>query len=223
MTNVNGTHDEGGILASMTARSDEFAPLRALRSPAEIQDFLDRLPINHEKKGETCMSPARALLEAKAHCLEGAFIGALALSFQGHPPLILNFRTLDKDEDHAVALYRVNGYYGALSKTNHPVLRYRDPVYRSVRELALSYFHEYFMFEDGEKTLRSYSRPMNLRRFGKKWMTAEEDLWPIAYALADAPHSLIAPKANLRALRTATAFERRAASAVEWKKSHPST
>jgi hypothetical protein len=197
--------------------------LQKLTTPQLIQEFLDALPINHEKNGETCYSPRMVLRERKAHCLEGAFLAATALMVQGMPPLIMNFRTLDKDEDHAVALFKQNGYWGALSKTNHPILRYRDPVYRTVRELAMSYFHEYFMFENGEKTLRAYSRPVNLRRFGTKWITSEKDLWDMAYALADAPHLPMVPKKNLKALRPAPAFERTAVAAVEWKKRDPRT
>lgn len=202
---------------------EELRILHGLATPQKVQDFLDALPINHEKSGETCFSPRRVLAERKAHCLEGAMLAAVALWLKGHPPLLVNFRTAGDDDDHAVALFKVNGHFGALSKTNHPVLRYRDPVYRTVRELALSYFHEYFMFGTGVKTLRAYSRPVNLRRFGTRWVTSGEDLWHMAHALADAPHFKLVPRANLRHLRDAVPFERTAMDRVEWDAADPRT
>ncbi|MBI5077959.1 MAG: hypothetical protein HZB11_01145 [Candidatus Yonathbacteria bacterium] len=119
--------------------------LSRLNTPQKIQDFLDSLPQNHEKNGETCMSPSRVLKEKKAHCIEGAMLAATALWLSGEKPLIMSFKVSRGDEDHIVALYKKNGYWGAISKTNHAVLRFRDPIYRTTRELALSYFHEYFL------------------------------------------------------------------------------
>src|SRR3989344_7323650 len=119
----------------------ELRILQKLTTPAKIQDFLDSLPMNHEKKGETHMSPRRVLCEKKAHCIEGALLAAVALWLHGEPPIIMNLSSrLGKgDVDHVVALYKRNGYWGAISKTNHSVLRFRDPIYRTPRELALSY------------------------------------------------------------------------------------
>lgn len=197
----------------------DYRTLRALNTPQKIQDFLDTLPINHEKQGETCLSPRSVLSEKKAHCLEGALLAAVALWIHGEKPLVMNFKTTPNDEDHAVTLFRRNGLWGALSKTNHAMLRYRDPAYRSIRELAMSYFHEYYMLEDGKKTLRAYSTPVNVKRFGTAWITAEENIWTVADALADAPHTPLLTPTALRALRPATRFERTAFRAVEWPKS----
>jgi hypothetical protein len=197
--------------------------LRALRTPERIQAFLDALPINHEKRGETCFSPASVLRKRKAHCLEGALLAATALMLAGERPLLMNLMTGPGDDDHAVALFRRNGLWGALSKTNHAVLRYRDPIYRTPRELALSYFHEYFLGTTGRKTLRAYSLPFNLRRFGTRWTTSEKDLWPIAYALRGAPHLPIAPKKALANARRASAFERAVMEHAEWKRSDKRT
>ena len=196
--------------------------LRKLRTPIAIQDFLDFLPINHEKHGETCMSPSQVLKMKKAHCLEGAVLAAAALSLHGHKPLLMNLKSSPGDQDHAVALYRINGYWGAISKTNHAVLRFRDPVYRTIRELALSYFHEYFMNNTGRKTLLAYSKPFNLARF-PNWMTREDELWDIAHALRDAPHELLVPAKNKRHLRKASALERKAGKLIEWEKRNPRT
>ena len=103
----------------------ETAILRRLSTPEKIQDFLDALPINHEKRGDTCMSPRQVLREGKAHCIEGAMLAALALWMHGEEPLLLDLTTLRYDDDHVVALYRRNGFWGAISKTNHAVLRFQ--------------------------------------------------------------------------------------------------
>ena len=198
---------------------EEERILRKLNTPAKIQDFLDSLPMNHEKRGETYLSPRRVLREKKAHCLEGALLAAAALWIRGQEPLLMDFRTLPKDEDHVVALYRINGYWGAISKTNHAILRFRDPIYRTPRELAVSYFNEYYMFETGEKTLREYSTPFNLKRLGTTWITAEEDLLEIAEAVDDARHFPLVPKKNLKHLRRADSMEIRAGRLIEWKPS----
>lgn len=201
----------------------EEALLRKLSTPQKAQDFLDALPINHEKRGETCLSPRCVLREMKAHCLEAALVGGVALWLAGEKPLLMSLRTSPGDQDHAVVLFRADGLWGALSKTNHAVLRYRDPIYRSPRELALSYFHEYFLYEGGRKTLRAYSKPVNLKRFGTRWVTSEENVWNVADALADAPHLPIAPPEALRRLRPASRFERDVFERSEWEESNPRT
>ena len=179
----------------------ELHVLRKLKTPKHIQDFLETLPINFEKEGDTFMSPVRVLREKKAHCLEGAVFAAAALARRGHPPLLLDLETTLKDESHVVAIFRERGRFGAVSKTNHAVLRYRDPVYRSVRELAVSYFHEYFL-DSGEKTLRSYGT-LNLTRFNRRnWTTDEKDLWYIESALVNARHFPIVTPAVASALPT---------------------
>ena len=197
--------------------------LRRLDSPQKIQDFLDRLPINFEKRGETHYSPRRVLRERKAHCIEGALLAAAALWLHGEKPLLLDLKTKLLDDEHVVALFRRNSHWGAISKTNHAVVRYRDPVYRTVRELALSYFHEYFRDSDGLKTLVSYSRPFDLRTLGESWVTAEEGLWHLDDALNAVPHQPFVPKANARLIRRATTFKRRVLNAREWSPRNPRT
>ncbi|MBI4089011.1 hypothetical protein HY415_02855 [Candidatus Kaiserbacteria bacterium] len=203
----------------------EYAALARLTTPAKIQDFLDSLPMNWEKKGDTHMSPRRALRERKAHCIEGALLAAATLWLHGEPPLIMNIsaRLGKGDDDHVVALYRRGGRYGAISKTNHATIRFRDPVYRTPRELALSYFHEWFLNTTGEKTLECYSKPLDLRRFGADWLTAKKDLWHIADALSALPHYFLVPKGNWRHVRKADPMELKAGRLIEWPKSHPRT
>jgi hypothetical protein len=195
--------------------------LRKLSSPQKIQDFLDGIPINLEIDGYTYMSPRRVLRARKAHCLEGALLAAAAYAYHGGRPMLLDFQAAYDDEDHVVALYQENGHWGAISKTNHPGLRYRDPIYRSMRDLAASYFHEYYMW-DGRKSLRFYSRPFDLARYAPEtWVTAMQDLDSLAAALDRSPHIPLVPKGNLRKLRRASAFEIRASSAVEWPQDIP--
>lgn len=201
----------------------ELSVLKRLNAPHKIQDFLDTLPINFEKGGDTCMSPRRVLREKKAHCIEGALLAATALWMHGQRPLLLDFKTTPEDEDHVVALYKQGDFWGAISKTNHAMLRFRDPIYRSIRELALSYFHEYFMLETGQKTLKSFSRPFSLKRFGTKWLTSEKNLWYIAEALDRSPHSLAVPKKNRAHIRRISKIEREAFRLTEWTKKNPST
>jgi len=194
----------------------ETAILRKLSTPRKIQDFLDRLPINFEKHGDTHMSPRRVLRERKAHCVEGALLAATALWMRGTPPLLLDLKTIEFDDEHVVALFKENGRWGAISKTNHAVVRYRDPIYKSVRELAVSYYHEYFRDHDGLKTLFSFSRPFDLRTLGDYWVTAEQDLWELDDVLNRVPHYRFLPKKNEHLIRRATPFERRVLNAREW-------
>ena len=201
----------------------EFSLLHSLSTPEKIQDFLDALPRNNEKEGHTCASPRVILREKKAHCIEGAYIAALALWMHGERPLLLDLKASHGDDDHVVALYKRNGYFGAISKTNHPVLRFRDPIYRTLRELALSYFHEYCLLSDGRKTLRSYSRPFSLKRFGTEWITREGDLWDIASELDQSKHYAIVPAGNEQYLRPASGIERKAAGIFEWPMKDPRT
>jgi hypothetical protein len=196
---------------------DELAVLRKLSTPIKIQDYLDSLPINFEKRGETLLSPRRVLREGKAHCIEGALLAATALMLAGEKPLLLDLKTLASDDEHVVALYKRNGRWGAISKTNHATVRFRDPIYKSVRELAASYFHEYFLDSTGVKTLRNYSGPINLNQFGTGWITAEEDLWNISEALDAVPHFKLFPSENGRFLRKADAMERKAGGLHEWE------
>lgn len=196
----------------------ELAVFRKLDTPQRIQDFLDRLPANFEEHGDTCMSPRRVLRERKAHCIEGALLAAAALWLAGDKPLLLDLRSVHPDFDHVVALFRRNGGWGAISKTNHAVLRYREPVYRTVRELAMSYFHEYFL-DDGRKTLRSYSDPFDLSKLkDRSWLTSEKDIWDVATALDDSPHVNILGKGQVRQLRRAHPVEIAAGKLVQWRR-----
>ena len=200
-------------------QKDERAILKRLRTPAKIQDFLDSLPMNHEERGETHRSVREALRVGKAHCIEGALIAAAALMLHGERPLLMDLMA-DKsrydDDDHVVALYKRNGYWGDISKTNHATIRFRDPVYKTLRELALSYFHEWFMNVNGVKTLKSYSRPLNLRRFGDDWLTSSKDLWYLDKALNTLPHYPLLPSKNKKFIRRADAMELKAGRLEEW-------
>ncbi|MES3005617.1 MAG: hypothetical protein V4664_01575 [Patescibacteria group bacterium] len=193
----------------------ELKVLKRLNTPHKIQDFLDTLAINYEKEGETYMSPRRVLRTGKAHCLEGALLAAVALWLNGEDPLILDLKA-PKDEDHVVALYKRNGYWGAISKTNHATVRSRDPIYKTIRELTVSYFHEYFINETGKKTLRSYSRPLNMKKFGTDWITTEDDLWDIPWQLDQLKHFEIFPKKNQKHIRKADMMEKKAGELREW-------
>ncbi len=149
--------------------------------------------------------------------MEGAMLAAAALAFHGERSLVLDLTSSRDDQDHVVALFRRHGAWGAISKTNHAVLRYREPVYRTVRELAMSYFHEYFLQSNGKKTLRSFSRPVDLSRFDRReWMTSEEPVWFVPEYLCDVPHVSILSRAQVASLRRAETIEVRAGAVVEW-------
>ncbi len=199
----------------------EIRLLRRLNTPAKVQDFLNSLRFNFERKGETLRSPLYALRAGEAHCFEGALLGAYILSIHGFRPLILHLQATKEDYDHVIAPFRINGYWGALSKTNHAVLRYREPVYKNIRELVMSYFHEYFL-NNGVKTLRAYSAPLNLNNFEKGWEVLPGDLWGIDEELDKVKHYEIV---NLRysvdgkkvKLRKADKVEIKAGKIVEYK------
>ena len=179
-------------MATFTAA--ERAIFRRIRTPEKIQRFLDDLAYNKEPDGDTCRSPRRVLRDRTAHCMEGALLAAAALREAGHPPLLLDLEAV-RDDDHVLAIFRQNGCWGAVAKSNYSGLRYREPVYRSLRELAMSYFEHYYNLRR-EKTLRNYSRPVNLRRFDAiDWMTAEEDVWAVPDYLYTIGHTpLLTPK-----------------------------
>lgn len=166
----------------------ERAVFRRLGAPEKIQRYLDcEVAYNTEADGETCRSPRRVIRDRTAHCMEGALFGAAALRMIGYPPLLLDLAAV-RDDDHVLAIYRQRGRWGAVAKSNYAGLRYREPVYRTLRELAMSYFEHYFN-PRREKTLRGYSRAVNLRRFdGMGWMTAEEDVWAVPEYLCKVAH-----------------------------------
>ncbi len=187
-----------------------------LTTPHKIQDFINRLPMNSsEYRRDTHRSPRDVLRTGRAHCVEGAIFAAAALWYHGQKPLLMDLRALGHDYDHVVALFRRRGLWGAISKTSHAVLRYRDPIYRSPRELALSYFHEYFL-DDGSKTLREFSQPFDLARFGADWVTTADDLWRLIKNLDDSPHERLFPRGTERILRRAESLERKAGKLKEW-------
>ncbi|HXN04644.1 MAG TPA: hypothetical protein VN895_07410 [Candidatus Acidoferrum sp.] len=172
---------------------------RQLNTPAKIQRFLDEIRYNTEVHGETFRSPPRVLADRTANCIEGAVLAAAALRVQGDPPLIMDL-TAVRDEDHVIAVYRKGSLWGAIATSKFTGLRYREPVYRTVRELAMSYFEQYFNLA-GERTLRGYGRPVNLARFDRlHWMTSVEDLWWIAEHLERIPHVPLVPPAAARGL-----------------------
>jgi hypothetical protein len=194
--------------------------LTTLDTPVKIQNYLESIPFNHEEEGETCRSAHEALRHRKAHCLEGAFIACAALKLQGKRPIIVSLKVREDDYDHVVTIYKKGKHFGAMSKTNHAVLGWRDPVYRSIRELVMSYFHEYFLTKNGEKTLRGYSRPINLNRFGTSWITSREPQFPIGIAIARQKHIPLLPRSYVDILRKATPLERASAS-IAWESIKP--
>jgi hypothetical protein len=162
----------------------ELRKLRSLKDPYGIQRFLDDMPYH---LADTAWSPRRALREYTSHCFEGAIFAAAALRANGFPPLVLDFEA-DHDTDHVVAIYRVNGHWGAIAKSNFTGCRFREPVYRSLRELAMSYFNLYCNMRR-ERTLRTFSRPVNLTRFDRlEWMTTEKPIWFIVNYLFEIHH-----------------------------------
>ncbi len=190
---------------------------KKLATPALIQDFLNDFEFNFEEKGETVKSPFFVLKTKKMHCLEGALLGAYILSLHGFKPYLLHLKATLEDYDHVIAPFKTGGLWGALSKTNHAVLRYREPIYKNIHELALSYFHEYFL-DNGQKTLRQYSDLLNLNTFEKGWELMDGDLWGIDEELDKIKHHDILPKYYIKKLRKADKIEIVAGKIVEQKR-----
>lgn len=196
---------------------EEEKILKKLNTGKKIQDFLNRLEINFEEDGETCMSPRKVLRERKAHCIEGAFLAAFCLKLAGKKPLVVDLKTTKDDFEHVLCVFEKDGKWGAISKTNHAVLRYREPIYRDVRELVMSFFHEYFD-NKGRKTLRSFSEPVDLiEKFGTDWITSKENLWEMHDALDKEKHFPILTKKQKWNLRKADKIEIEAGKLVEWE------
>jgi hypothetical protein len=167
----------------------DLRTLRGLKTPVRIQKFIDELTYQY---ANTAWSPQRVLRERKGHCLEGALVAAAALRVQGHPPLLMDLEGI-RDDDHVVALYRQRGLWGGIAKSNFAGLRFRAAVYRTLRELALSYFEHYYNLR-GERTLRSWSRAVNLARLDRQgWMTSEENVWCVPELLIAARHYQLFP------------------------------
>ena len=168
----------------------DLRTLRALNTPAKIQRFLDALTYQY---ADTAWSPQRTLRERKGHCLEGALLAAAALRVNGHPPLLMDLEAVH-DDDHVIALFRERGLWGGIAKSNYAGLRFRAPIYRTLREIALSYFENYYNLR-GERTLRNYSVPVNLERLDSQhWITSEEDVWGVPELLIAARHYPLFPE-----------------------------
>ncbi|UWZ86575.1 hypothetical protein [Occallatibacter riparius] len=190
MPSTNGSRTAFGLAPG------DLRTLRSLNTPARIQRFVDDIQYDY---ADTARSPHRTLRERRGHCLEGALIAAAALRVNGHPPLVMDLEGV-RDDDHVVALYREHGLWGSVAKSNFAGLRFRAPVYRTLRELALSYFEHYYNLR-GERTLRAYSRAVNLARLDRlNWMTAEEDLWCVPELLMAARHYPLFPDKVARKL-----------------------
>lgn len=168
--------------------ASERKTLRRLTTPFRIQQFLDcDVGYNKEPSGPTCFSPRQVMRAGVAHCMEGALFAAAALRACGFPPLLVDLEAV-RDDDHVIAVFRRRGHWGSVAKSNYAGLRFREPVYRTLRELVVSYFEHYYNLA-GEKTLRRYSRPVNLARFDRMgWMTSETDVWAIPEHLCVIPH-----------------------------------
>jgi len=199
----------------------ELKIVRKLSTPHKVQDFLDTMPFNFEEKGETYMSPRSILKANKVHCFEGAVFALLCLTYHGYKNYLLDLKvqkSAKKDSDHTLCIFEMGKHWGAISKTNHSVLRWRDPIYRSPRELAMTYFHEYFL-DTGEKTLESYSTPFDIfRKFGTDWITASDDLDQVAESLDHSLHHAFIPKVNNKLVRKAGNVEVAGAAIQEWQK-----
>jgi hypothetical protein len=194
----------------------EFLALERLSTPQKIQAFLNAVPINHEIGGETVLSVREVLRQRRAHCIEGAMLAAAALWVNGEPPLVMHLDCHQSDFPHVITLFRRHGAWGAISKTNGTPLRYRDPIYRTLRELALSYFHEYFN-KRGHKTLRSYSTPFDMRRLDpEEWITAKKNCWPAHDRITELRHYALISRRQEKLLIKRDAFERKAARMVEY-------
>ena len=181
--------------------SEELALFRTLSRPEKIQQFLDEgLNYNKEPGGPTCRSPRRVLRDRVAHCIEGALLAAAAFRMHGLPPVIVDMEAV-RDDDHLLAVFRHGRFWGAVGKSNYAGLRFREPVFRSLRELVMSYYPFYYNL-DGEFSLRTYSRPVDLRRFdGIGWMTAEKELWAINDYLCEIPHRRLLTAGQVRKRR----------------------
>lgn len=194
----------------------EARVLKRLNTPQKIQTFIEKLPPNFELKGDTCMSPRRVLRTRTCHCAEGAVLAVAILIYHGKPAWLIDMQSLPSDHDHIVAVFRERGLWGAISKTNHAVLRWRDPIYRTPRELMMSYAHEYNL-NFGKKSLLAFSKPFSLGRFApRRWLIAEEELYWLMDAIDESPHVPVAPRHALRKRRRTTRVELKSQDVTEW-------
>lgn len=197
----NGTRQsKNGTLnhsrANFRLSPEDLRTLRTVKTPAQIQKLVDSLQYQY---ANTAFSPHRVLRERKGHCMEGALLAAAALRVNGYPPLLMDLEAVH-DDDHVIAVYRERGLWGGIAKSNFAGLRFRAPIYRTPRELALSYFDQYYNLR-GERTLRAYSKPVNLSRLDSRhWMTSEEDVWCVPELLIAAKHYPLFPHQVARTL-----------------------
>ncbi len=186
---------------SPDSHSNEFTRselrfLKTLNSPIKIQRYLDSVPYHI---GNTSWSPRRVIAEKTAHCLEGAIFAAAALRVNGYPPLIVDLEA-EQDTDHVIAVFQERGHWGSIAISNFSGLRFREAVYRSLRELAMSYFADYFNLR-GDLSLRRFSQPVNLSRFDRlNWMTSPDDIWFIAEHLVDIKHTVLIDQSTAKRL-----------------------
>lgn len=195
---------------------EETDIFRKLNTPEKIQDFLTSIPINFEPQGDTCYSARLALKMNRCHCIEAAFIAAGALLLHGEKALLLDFQA-HGDDDHVLALFKVGKNWGAISKSNSIWLRWRDPVYASPRELAMSYFHEYV--NETHKTLRRISKPFDIGKYDPDyWLTSRENCWAMAQEIDASPHVDLISEAQARKLKLRDSLETRAGDFKEFKR-----
>jgi len=175
---------------------DEVKFLKSISDPVKIQDFLDSIDYNPNYE---CRSPRWVIKKRSAHCFEGALFSASCLEFMGYKPLLVDMKAWN-DDDHVISVFKKNGHWGAVAKSNFTTLRYREPVYRSIRELVMSYFDFYFNL-NGEKSLRSYSRPLDLTIFNSRnWATTDEDLEYIGDKLESLHHYHVVDETMIKGL-----------------------
>ena len=178
-------------------KAEEREILARMDTPFKVQGWLNSIAYD---PAPGTASPRRVMRERKANCFEGALFAAAAFRFHGRPPLVVDMRSWN-DDDHVLAVFRQNGAWGCVAKSNYTVLRFREPVYRSIRELMMSFFDVYFN-PIGQKTLRAYSVPFDVSRFdGMSWMTTEEDISDVGDALDKARHYKVLTPAQIRSLQ----------------------
>jgi hypothetical protein len=176
--------------------ADEKKKLSRLNTPKQIQDFLDSIPYSAES---VYRSPRSVLRDRKAHCFDGAVFAAAALRLIGFPPLIMDMQAV-RDDDHVIAVFKKNGCWGAIAKSNFAGLRFREPIHRTIRELVLSYFESFYNL-DREKTLRRFTQPLNLAAYDKRaWMTDDAAMDLIGEKLCVVPTNALMTPAMIRAL-----------------------
>lgn len=179
---------------------DEIRFLKTMDDTDKIQAFLDSIDYNPKYE---CRSPRYVIKTRSAHCFEGALFAASALSFIGYKPLILDMKSWN-DDDHVIAVFKHRNHWGAVAKSNFTSLRFREPVYRTIRELIMSYFDFYFNIA-GDKSLRSYSLPLDLTIYNSRnWMTTDEDLEYIGDKLESMRHFPVVDEEMIKNLKKAS-------------------